>query len=338
MSLPREPESETPLTALVASAAALARGANLDSRLAAIVDAAIRATGGVSGVVAAQDPDRPTLEIVTALGVDPAAVASLQAAIADTGHPIARAAAERLATWDRPDEGTGLVHADLPLVTAREGIEQPVGVLSIARPAGSGLSDDARAVLAATADLVAVAVDHARLASGVVERAEWFERMAHSDPLTGLANARTLHRVLELEIARASRQGSEVSVAVFDVDDFSATNEAGGTPVGDTMLREVAAVLAESVRLVDTVARWGGDEFVLVAPGSAGLTVARRVQEGIARLPEVEGHRISVSVGIARFPADGTDSETLLDAAEAATARAKAEGRGTISEAASATS
>ena len=109
--------------------------------------------------------------------------------------------------------------------------------------------------------------------------------MAHTDPLTGLANERTVARILELELARAGRQGGEVSLAMFDVDDFQATNRSGGHEAGDDVLRRVAAVLAESVRLVDTVGRIGGDEFVLVAPGSAGMTVAQRVLEGITALP-----------------------------------------------------
>ena len=91
--------------------------------------------------------------------------------------------------------------------------------------------------------------------------------MAHTDPLTGIANERTVARVLELELARAGRQGGEVSLALFDIDDFRSANASDGHQVGDDILRRVAAVLAESVRLVDTVGRIGGDEFVLVAPG-----------------------------------------------------------------------
>ena len=67
---------------------------------------------------------------------------------------------------------------------------------------------------------------------------------------------------------------------MFDVDDFRATNRDGGNEAGDDVLRQVAAVLAESVRLVDTVGRIGGDEFVVVAPGSAGSVVAHRVLDG----------------------------------------------------------
>ena len=109
-------------------------------------------------------------------------------------------------------------------------------------------------------------------------------------------------------MARAGRQGSELSLALFDVDDFQSTNRESGREAGDDVLRRVAAVLAESVRLVDTVGRIGGDEFVLVAPGSAGVTVARRVIEGIAALPAVAGRPMSVSAGVARFPVDGSDA------------------------------
>jgi diguanylate cyclase (GGDEF)-like protein len=156
--------------------------------------------------------------------------------------------------------------------------------------------------------------------------------MAHTDPLTGLANERTVARILELELARAARQGSEVSLAMFDVDGFRATNETDGHEVGDDILRRVAAVLAESVRLVDTVGRIGGDEFVLVAPGAAGAMVARRVLEGIVALPAVAGRSVSVSAGVAQFPADGADSEALIAAATEALVRAKETGAGSMAE------
>jgi diguanylate cyclase (GGDEF)-like protein len=154
--------------------------------------------------------------------------------------------------------------------------------------------------------------------------------MAHTDPLTGLANERTVGRILELELARAGRQGSEVSLAMFDVDDFRNTNRDGGPDTGDEVLRRVAAVLADTVRLVDTVGRVGGDEFVLVAPGSAGMTVAQRVLDGIAALPAVGGRTITVSAGVARFPADGTTAEALIAAATDGLTKARAEGRGSV--------
>jgi diguanylate cyclase (GGDEF)-like protein len=172
-----------------------------------------------------------------------------------------------------------------------------------------------------------------RASSLVAERAEWFERMAHSDPLTGLANQRTIARVLELELARAGRGAGEVALGILDVDRFVETNEAAGREAGDEVLKNVASVLAESVRLVDTVGRYGGDEFVFVAPGSAGLTVARRVLTGVADLAPVGDRPVSVSIGLATFPADGATADELMASAESALGRAKAAGGGAVEEA-----
>ena len=180
-----------------------------------------------------------------------------------------------------------MTFADLPLVVAGGGVEACVGVLSYGWEGDHEVDAAEEVLLVAIADLAAAAIASFRTSSMATERAEWFERVAHTDPLTGLSNARTLGRVLELEVARAQRQGSEVSVALFDVDGFSTLNEKPGSRAGDQVLRQVAAVLADTVRLVDTVARTGGDEFVVVAPGSAGVTVARRVLDGIAR-PRVD--------------------------------------------------
>ncbi len=99
------------------------------------------------------------------------------------------------------------------------------------------------------------------------------------------------------------------------------------------MLRSVASVLAESVRLVDTVARQGGDEFVLIAPGAAGQAVARRVLEGVGSLPTVGDSRVTVSAGMARFPADGASADELLEAAQSALEEAREKGEGQISSA-----
>jgi diguanylate cyclase (GGDEF)-like protein len=324
------PESEIqrpdPLTALVTGAAALARGSDLDDALGTLVGAVVAAIGADSAAISLQDPDRPEPELTFTIGFDEPAQAGLAAAVMATDHPLT------VAARDRQEVHVGGTAA-FPLTIGRGGIEQALGAIAFGWTGGPVPPDVDTALLRAAADLVAVAVDRSRLASTIAERSEWFERLAHTDPLTGLANVRTFSRVLELELARAGRQGSEVSVALFDVDDFGATNDASGREAGDDVLRSVASVLAGAVRLVDTVARYGGDEFILIAPGSAGMTVANRVLEGIAALPEVEGRRISVSAGVARFPADGADAEAIVAAAHAAMERARGDGRGTSVEA-----
>jgi diguanylate cyclase (GGDEF)-like protein len=325
-----------PLTVLSAGAAALARATDLDTALAVIVEAGAAATGASMAAVFAQDPDRNSLELLLTLGIADDAVAGFEdEVVGNPDHPIAHAALDRSGTLGRtgqtPD-GTAMTGADLPLVVAAGGsVEACVGVLTFGW-AGEHVVDTAQeTLLVAVADLVAAAITMFRTSSMAAERVEWLERLALTDPLTGLANARTVTRVLDLEVARAERQGTEVSVAVFDVDNFRDLNAASGSRAGDHVLRQVAAILAESVRLVDTIARIGGDEFVLVAPGPAGVTVARRVLDGVSKLDPVEGTTVSVSAGVARFPADGPDAEALIAAAR--TAVASVNGRAAIAEA-----
>ncbi len=187
--------------------------------------------------------------------------------------------------------------------------------------------------VAALADLVAVVVDRTRLATNAAERIDWAERVSNSDGLTGLANGRTLQRVMELELARAARQGLEVSVAIFDIDDLAGFNASQGKAAGDDAIREVAAVITESIRFVDTAARWGGDEFLLVAPGAKGTTVVRRIVDAVAARP-IGAERCTVSAGLARFPVDGSTSDDLIAAATGALRAAQAVGPGTLAEAA----
>jgi diguanylate cyclase (GGDEF)-like protein len=313
----------SPLASLLTGAAALARGTDLDETLESLVGGAAAAVGASNAAISLQDPDRPSPELTFTIGLDEATQTAMRTATADAAHPLTAAAIERR-------EVVGPDTVALPLIVSRNAIEQGLGAISFSWAAAHAPTDDEIALLRAVADLVAVAVDRFRLTSTIAERSEWFERLAHTDPLTGLANMRTFSRVLELELARAARQRSEVSVAVFDVDDFAATNDAAGREAGDDVLRSVAAVIAGAVRLVDTVARLGGDEFIVVAPGSAGMTVARRVLDDIAALPETDGRRITVSAGVARFPNDGTDAESIVDAARSAASRARDAGQGSL--------
>ena len=332
--MPVDGPSRDPRSLLPAAIAAAAAGDDIDSSLQALLDAGVAALSPAAAAIFLSDPDRPGLTLAAAHDIPEDS--SLAADAQDPAHAFSEAVAGRAALFDvegaGPD-GRSSVGAYLPLLVASGGVEAVLGSIGMVWPSPHAFPDEDREALGALASLAALAVDRARLASTASERSEWFERMAHTDPLTGLANERTVARILELELARAGRQGSELSLAMFDVDDFRATNEQGGHAAGDAVLRQVAAVLAESVRLVDTVGRIGGDEFVLVAPGSAGAMVARRVLEGIAALPAVAGRTVSVSAGVARFPVDGTDSESLIEAATGALGRAKTKGAGSVADA-----
>jgi diguanylate cyclase (GGDEF)-like protein len=313
------------LSVLAGGAAALARAKDLDTALAVIVEAGAAATGAAMAAVFAQDPDRNSLELLLTLGIADDAVQAFEAeVVTNPEHPIHHAALDRTGSLGRvgqtPD-GATMTGADLPLVVASSGnVEACVGVLAFGWAGEHAVGPEEEILLVGVADLAAAAIATFRTSSMADERSEWLERVALTDPLTGLANARTVSRVLELEVARAQRQGSEISVALFDVDGFRELNAASGARAGDHVLRQVASVLAESVRVVDTIARTGGDEFVLVAPGPAGMTVARRVMDGVAKLDALDGHAISVSAAVASFPRDGADAAALLDAARSALA------------------
>jgi diguanylate cyclase (GGDEF)-like protein len=321
--VPDQADRPSPLDALAAGVSAAVRGADLDDGIGTLVGSALAALGATSAMVSLQDPDRPDPELTLTIGLDEAAQQAAVGAVADPGHPLTTAGR------DRVEARSGATVA-LPLIVARGGVDEALGALAVTFPDDASAAAADPTFLTLLADLAALAVDRARLASTVAERSEWFERLAHTDPLTGLANVRTVSRVLELELARAGRQGSEVSVALFDVDGFGTVNADAGRDAGDDVLRSVAAVLSGAVRLVDTVARSGADEFLLVAPGSAGAMVAQRVVDGVAELPSRDGRTITVSAGVARFPTDGTDAETLLVAAQAALDRGRSERRGSV--------
>ncbi|MBP1705197.1 MAG: diguanylate cyclase [Chloroflexi bacterium] len=333
---PLEPEAR-----IAAAARAIALGTEPDHGLDTLIRLAAGERGADVAVLAAVDDDRTRLVHLGSLGVAAADLPAVELSTAGPSDPFAVAVLERRrVVWPGPDESgpsgelarrLGLARLEVrPLLTGQGGIDRSVGILALGWRSGAKPRDGNSQVQAALADLAAVAVDRLHQAAGAAERRDWSERLAHIDPLTGLANRRTLDRVLELEIARASRQGSEVSLAVFDVDAFRAINAEGGPAAGDEVLRAVAAVLAESVRLVDTVARIGGDEFVIVAPGSGGMTVAARVKGALAGLGEVGGRRPSVSAGVARFPADGTSADELLGRALDALDAARAGGHGSV--------
>lgn len=161
------------------------------------------------------------------------------------------------------------------------------------------------------------------------------EFQAYHDALTGLANRRLFQEHLSLALALAQRRVMPVAVLFLDLDHFKVINDSLGHTIGDELLREVARRLKAAVREGDTVARVGGDEFTIVlqelSRRDAATIVAQKVLQTIAEPIEIGEHRlyITTSIGIAFYPADGDDAETVLKSADTAMYRAKAEGRNT---------
>ena len=136
------------------------------------------------------------------------------------------------------------------------------------------------------------------------------DRASRTDPLTGCLNRRGFRERLDAELARSTRDGSEVALIVIDLDDFKSVNDSHGHAAGDEVLCWVASTLEDILRTEDMVARLGGDEFALVLSGTDPVTAVERVS---ARLAE----RAPASLGVARFPVDGLDADTLHQIADA---------------------
>jgi diguanylate cyclase (GGDEF)-like protein len=165
-----------------------------------------------------------------------------------------------------------------------------------------------------------------------LERA--LEELATTDPLTAVANRRRFDEVLLAEAERSLRTENPLTLLMLDIDHFKSVNDAYGHPVGDVVLKAVAAQCRSAARDIDLVARVGGEEFavLLVNVGlHEGEEVADRIRKVVGALQvELPGHPplgCTVSVGVAEFAGDATE---LMVRADAALYRAKAEGRNCV--------
>ena len=153
--------------------------------------------------------------------------------------------------------------------------------------------------------------------------------MAYHDLLTNLPNRRLFREHLLLELAQAQRKEQRLAVALLDIDNFKDINDTLGHPAGDKVLQILAARLKSVLRKSDSVARWGGDEFILSLPEITRAEdvdkIIRRVLRKVSRTFIIDEHHINttVSIGVAIYPEGGTDIETLTKRADSAMYQAK---------------
>jgi len=178
------------------------------------------------------------------------------------------------------------------------------------------------AVLGALLDIT----DRKRAEAQIVER-------VYRDPLTSLPNSLRLMERLQLQLAESRRHNRRFAIAYLDLDRFKAINDTWGHSAGDTFLQKLALRMKRCTREVDTMARVGGDEFLILMPDLRQTenlgTIAQRLLAAVSRPVNVKGRALEVtaSIGIACYPEDGEDSDILLRNADAAMYRAKELGR-----------
>ncbi|HUB74027.1 MAG TPA: diguanylate cyclase [Solirubrobacteraceae bacterium] len=153
---------------------------------------------------------------------------------------------------------------------------------------------------------------------------------ARTDPLTGLSNRRGFRELLDLELERARRGGSEITVLVGDLDHFKEVNDRSGSQVGDAALRRVARVLNERKRQVDFAARVGGEQFALVLPNTGqdeAFVLAERLRCAVREEFAKDSVAVTISFGLASHPEHGQTAASLLRASDEALYAAKDSGR-----------
>jgi len=224
-----------------------------------------------------------------------------------------------------------------------------LGVVLVAAPAflavpegvaGIGSAEEfVQVVLAYAVTLVALSF-FAGLPQRLVrwrETAHEMRELAFSDVLTGLANRRWGEAQLDLELARSERYGGDFAVIVVDIDHFKRFNDVHGHAVGDEVLIGLAATLRRSLRATDRVARWGGEEFLVLAPETplpAAIELAELLRREVAATDLGSGLFVTISLGVAGWR-HGDTRGTLVERADAALYLAKGAGRDRVAVAAS---
>ncbi len=203
-----------------------------------------------------------------------------------------------------------------------------LGVMELVTAAGQPAFDaQDLQILSTFADFAAIAIDNAK-------NYERVQELTVSDEVTRLNNARYLHRILPLELARAQRYAQPVSVIFFDLDRFKMVNDTHGHQAGSRLLYEVGEIVREQLRRIDIGIRFGGDEFVLILPETdvkGARVVAERLRARFEHTSFLAERGLAVkqtaSFGSATYPMDGDNEEMLLKAADKAMYRVKESSR-----------
>ncbi len=182
-----------------------------------------------------------------------------------------------------------------------------------------------------------IVTSHTSLSLRNAEHYHRAKERALVDDVTEVYNARYLLEAMDREIRRAERYGQELSVLFLDLDRFKLVNDHHGHLVGSQALRQLSQVLGQCVRQVDTLARYGGDEFTILLVGTGeqtGTEIAERIRRIVAETPFEAGPdqvvRLTCSVGVSTYPTHGCTREALLDSADKAMYRAKSKGRNRV--------
>jgi diguanylate cyclase (GGDEF)-like protein len=214
-----------------------------------------------------------------------------------------------------------------------------LGVMNVALKRAHEFTENELQVIEFLGDQASIAIQNANLYEQAqqeiadrIKAEEAIKHLANHDALTGLPNRRLFNERINLEISRSQRNNQKIGIMLFDLDHLKKVNDSYGHNVGDLLLQSVAQRLLGLLRKSDTVARMGGDEFLLILPemqqpGDA-IQTADRILEALSTPFHLEGYQVDIttSIGIAFYPDDGDDVNTLVKKADIAMYKAKDKG------------
>ncbi len=219
------------------------------------------------------------------------------------------------------------------LLALKAGVQVDEAVMGIPKADGSTLwlAVNARPVPGADGSIQGAVTSFADI-SERKQKADAIRRAAESDFLTGLKNRYAMNKKLREELSRAERYGEPLSVLFLDIDHFKRVNDLYGHDTGDEVLRGVASIIASTLRGNDIASRWGGEEFLIIAPHSAAAeagALAERIRGAIEAAPMGQAIRVTASVGHSSYRA-GDDIDALVNRADKALYHAKEGGRNRV--------
>jgi len=307
----------------------LAEVATLNDVLESVLEGALRITGGEAGVIWRRQEDGKFVLAATrnmhSSRIDPAVPnqpTSLSYEMLRTEKPVCIDDLEAIGlrtSWD-PEAEHHRSMIGLPVRSEGE----MLGSLFILHQAVAYFNDD-------HVRRVQVIASHAGAALSRARSFEEAQRLSITDELTGFFNARYLQARLGEEVLRAQRYGHEMSIVMIDSDALKKVNDKLGHEAGNKHLIELAKTIRQYVRSTDIVARYGGDEFIVLQP-EAGVDAARATAERIrvAAASQSGDLATSVSIGVASFPANARDAHALFRAVDGALLEAKNKGKNAV--------
>jgi diguanylate cyclase (GGDEF)-like protein len=307
---------------------------DLKSLLKYILNQAVEITGAEKGSIMLYDPDTNQLSIRVLTGLEDEVYQDkvnnneikcmtfmpgegIAGTVFKTGEPIISNRTADSATFISSSGSYAQSIACIPMKV----YEDTIGVINVTnKKHPSGFSDQDVEMLRAVADQAAISISKAQL---------W--EMAVNDSLTGLHVRRYFMAKLQDEIHRTERYNKTLSIIMADLDNFKTINDTYGHTAGDRVLKSVGDYLKNSIRDVDSIGRFGGEEFIMFLPETtkkAAHVLADRLRVGVSKIQvDKKLPRVTISLGISTFPEDGKTLNELLEHADAALYHAKENGR-----------